>query len=71
MGQLPISSKNVELTARTAEKNTKSIIAEKSRDADLTILGFQTGLVKHEGQTVLRYDGIGNVLFVMRQWGKK
>lgn len=72
LGQLPISSKNVELTARTAEKNTKSIIAEKSRDADLTILGFQTELVKHEGaKPFLGCEGIGNVLFVNAAVGKE
>ena len=72
LGQLPISSNNVELIARTHDKNTKSIIVEKSRDADLTILGFQTELIKHEGtKTFDGYEGVGNVLFVNAAVGKE
>ncbi|MEL7219897.1 MAG: amino acid permease, partial [Bacteroidota bacterium] len=64
-GQLPISSQNVSFTARTNDKSTTAIIAEKSRDADLTILGFHTEHVKHKGLEVfLRFADIGNVLFV-------
>ena len=65
LGQLPISPSNVEFIVRTADRSTKSVIVEKSRDADLTILGFQMELTKHEGEKLFHgYEGIGNVLFV-------
>ncbi|HHM21702.1 MAG TPA: amino acid permease [Bacteroidetes bacterium] len=65
LGQLPISSKNVELLARKPDHSIKSVIAEKSQDADLTILGFQTKLIKHLGARAFEgHHAIGNILFV-------
>ena len=64
-GQLPISPKNLEFITSKADRRQDSVINEKSSDADLTILGFQPNLVKHEGKEVfLRFPKIGNVLFV-------
>jgi len=64
-GQLPISTNNVSFITRTAEKDNISIIKEKSRDADLTIVGFNTEAIKHQGLDNFKcYDDIGNVLFV-------
>ena len=49
----------------TKDDVTKHTICEKSRDADLTILGFNPEKVSHDGATVFTgYDTIGNVLFV-------
>ena len=65
MGQLPISSNNVELIASKPDKKTDITIMEKSVDADLTVLGFQQELIKHEGASAFqRFENIGNVLFV-------
>lgn len=65
LGQLPISPKNVAFIARKTERSTEAVIAEKSRDADLTILGFHPDLVRHDGvDAFLGYKDIGNVLFV-------
>lgn len=64
-GQLPISSKNVEFITRKAEIKTEIIIADKSRDADLTIVGFRPELIKHTGlEGFQQIKNIGNVLFV-------
>ena len=64
-GQLPISTNNVSFITRKPEKDTVSIIKEKSRDADLTIVGFNTEAIKHQGLDNFKcYDEIGNVLFV-------
>lgn len=64
-GQLPISFSNIELIARKLDTSTKHTICEKSRDADLTILGFNPEKVSHDGASVFTdYDAIGNVLFV-------
>ncbi|WP_020537286.1 amino acid permease [Lewinella cohaerens] len=64
-GQLPISTQNIQIIARNPNLDTISIVNEKSRDADLTILGFREEAVKHDGKDVfMGYSNIGNILFV-------
>lgn len=64
-GRLPISANNIELIPLSEDKTNKEVINEKSRDADLTIVGFRFELVKHSGTEFFEgYDHIGNVLFV-------
>lgn len=64
-GKLPISPKNVEIILRKEAKDIRTIVNEKSIDADLTIIGFNDDLLKHQGKAVFEgYDGIGNTLFV-------
>ena len=64
-GQLPISKKNIEVIPRKPDLDAKSIINEKSEDADLTIIGFREELIKHQGITTFDgYDRIGNTVFV-------
>ncbi len=47
------------------ETNTKSIISQKSIDADLTIIGFRNELIKAEGFKIFTdYENLGNILFV-------
>jgi amino acid transporter len=64
-GQLPISPKNIEIILRKEAKDTRMIINEKSKDADLTIIGFNDELLKHQGAKVFEgYEEIGNTVFV-------
>ncbi|MCO6480725.1 MAG: amino acid permease [Phaeodactylibacter sp.] len=64
-GQLPIAPHNIEIIPRKPEIDPREIIAEKSRDADLTIIGFREEVARHEGAAVFKgYEGIGNTLFV-------
>ena len=64
-GQLPISPNNIEVIPRKQSTDTIQIINEKSRDADLTIIGFRDELVKHNGIEVFKgFGNIGNTLFV-------
>ena len=57
--------KIIEIIARDPKMDTRSVINEKSQDADLTILGFREEAVKHNGQEVFAgYSNIGNILFV-------
>ncbi len=64
-GQLPISPNNVEFIVRTPHSNTHTIIAQKSRDADLTVVGFRTETVNRKGKVIFEgYEDIGNVMFV-------
>lgn len=63
-GKLPISSSNIQFIP-SPDEDKRNIIAQKSKMADLTILGFNTASVKQKGQAIFEgYDEIGNVLFV-------
>lgn len=64
-GQLPISPKNIEFIAQKSAMSMKNIINEKSKEADLTIIGFNEKAVEHLGtRTFQDYEDIGNILFV-------
>jgi len=64
-GRLPISPSNVELIPAEPNVNSKQIISQKSIDADLTIIGFRSELIKAEGIKLFTgYEDIGNMLFV-------
>ena len=46
-------------------KDIKSIINETSHEADLTILGFRSEILKKKGTNIFEgYDNLSNVLFV-------
>jgi amino acid transporter len=64
-GRLPISPSNVELIPVESVTDPKAIISIKSLDADLTIIGFRSELIKAEGIKLFSgYEDIGNILFV-------
>ncbi len=64
-GQLPISKHNIEVIPRKPDIDPKTIIKEKSKDADLTIIGFRDSPVRHQGAEIFEgYEEIGNTLFV-------
>ncbi len=64
-GQLPISSKNIEFILRKEAGDIRGVINEKSIDADLTLIGFNDELLKHQGAKVFEgFDSIGNTVFV-------
>lgn len=64
-GRLPLSSKYVRFIEKTEDMAVKDVINKESVDADLTIIGFRTDLVKRSGESVfLDYDQIGDILFV-------
>lgn len=71
-GRLPISSHNIELINKNPDSDTKSIITENSAGADLTIMGFRSEIVSHNGKEVFEgYNEIGNILFVNSAMQKK
>lgn len=64
-GRLPISKKNIEFIAQISNRDRKTVIGERSIDADLTIVGIQNRALKHEREKIFEgYEQIGNVLFV-------
>jgi len=64
-GRLPISLKNVEFIDIDESMNLKSLILEKSVKAGLTMIGFRSEQIKHEGRELFNgYTEMGDVLFV-------
>ncbi len=64
-GQLPISRNNIDVFCRRDGDDSRSVIARKSGEADLVILGFRDEALKRlKGELFAGYDEIGNVLFV-------
>ena len=71
-GQLPISAHNIEVIPRTGDIDPRSIIEEKSKDADLTVVGVRDEIIKHDGVDVFKgYEQIGNTIFVNAAEQKK
>jgi hypothetical protein len=64
-GRLPISPNNIELISYREEDDVRDTINVRSKDADLTIMGFWEHLDKEDPKHIFEgFDGIGNVLFV-------
>jgi amino acid transporter len=64
-GQLPIARQNVDVQLHPMEVDARTIISEKSSDADLLLVGIRDEAVRHEGAAVFQgYDSCGNILFV-------
>lgn len=64
-GRLPITSKNIQVLCELGDRKTQGLINEHSAHAGLTIIGFHSELLKHEGAKVFQgYNDVGNILFV-------
>jgi len=64
-GRLPISLKNVEFIDIDESMNLKTLINEKSVKAGLTMIGFRSEQIKHEGEKLFEgYSDLGDVLFL-------
>ncbi len=71
-GRLPISPGNIQLIPSDEQRNTKTLVSERSVDADLTIVGFRHEMVKAKSLEIFTgYDDIGNILFVSSQKEKE
>lgn len=64
-GRLPISPHNMKMVPQDLEMGIKAIINERSKNSDLTIIGFRNELVKKQKLDIFEgYDQLGNILFV-------
>jgi len=64
-GRIPISKNDIESVQSGYMENSKEIIKNKSKDAGLTIVGFRSESLKHEGTDLfLGYENLGDTLFV-------
>lgn len=64
-GRLPITEKNIEIVQEEPGMTLKNIINKKSASAALTMIGFNTQILKRMGESFLDgYEGTGTILFV-------
>ncbi len=64
-GRLPISAHNIEVITHKQEVSNRDIIRQKSKIADLIMIGFRSEALKQLGAKVFEgYDDLGNLLFV-------
>lgn len=64
-GRLPITSKNIQVISEIPGQNPRSLVNEHSAQAGLTIIGFRSEILKHEGTKIFQgFDEVGNILFV-------
>ena len=71
-GRLPISPRNIQLITKKDDISLKDIIVQKSKDADMTILGFHPEAIKQLGVEIFQgLDEIGDVLYVHTSEGKQ
>jgi len=65
LGRLPISPRNIEFIIQKEDISFKSIVSQKSKDADLTLIGINHEAIKQIGEELFSgFDEIGDVLFV-------
>lgn len=64
-GRLPISPRNIERIPERPGTDVKTLIRERSRDADLTILGIRPQVIESDGAAPFEgFEGMGDILFV-------
>ena len=64
-GRLPITSKNIQVLGEMGNQDTRGMINEHSAHAGLTIIGFHSEMLKHDGARIFQgYDEVGTILFV-------
>ncbi|PKP19326.1 MAG: amino acid permease [Bacteroidetes bacterium HGW-Bacteroidetes-21] len=64
-GRIPITENNIQIIEDTQEISYKALINEKSKDAGLTIIGFNGENLKHEKSDLFSgYEKTGTILFV-------
>jgi amino acid transporter len=70
-GRLPISPGNITFIPAPKSSSTKEAIMDKSRDADLTIVGFSPHKITENMEEIVDYGDMGNILFVNTYQKKK
>jgi len=64
-GRLPVSGKNIEYLALDSQEDFRARVAKRSRDADLTIFGFElAGLVERRSEVFENHPDLREVLFL-------
>ncbi len=64
-GRIPISASNIRMIPKQENEDSKTLINNISKDADLTIMGLRSEMVRHEESEVFKgYEEVGDILFV-------
>lgn len=64
-GRIPISANNIRMIPKQEDEDAKALINNISRDADLTILGLRSEMVRHDEEDVfVGFEEVGDILFV-------
>jgi amino acid transporter len=64
-GRLPITENNIEIIRADDQSSIKPLINERSKDAGLTMIGFHSDQMKHNGNELfMDFEEVGDVLFV-------
>lgn len=64
-GRLPISSANIQIIPRIENESRKALINQKSHKAGLTLIGFRSEQLNHDGEKLFEgYEELSNVLFI-------
>ncbi|NDW12199.1 amino acid permease [Bacteroides sp. 214] len=64
-GRLPITLNNIEILTKGEEQPLSQIVEEYSKNAGLTIIGFNERIIKHDATHFFsEFNNIGDVLFV-------
>jgi len=64
-GRLPISAHNIEVITHEQDIPNRQVINQRSRSADLTVMGFRGEALKQMGESMFSgYESLGNILFV-------
>lgn len=72
VGRLPITEKNIYVLEKKPDVNFRTLVNQHSKDAGLTIVGFNQEHVAHEGIKYFEgFDDIGDVLFVYSKHEKE
>ncbi|MFC2097608.1 amino acid permease, partial [Bacteroidota bacterium] len=64
-GRIPISKNDIETIHINPGYNIKKIINEKSAESGLTLVGFRSEAIKHDGiELFMNYETSGDILFI-------
>ncbi|MGB0425169.1 MAG: hypothetical protein ACPGED_12635, partial [Flavobacteriales bacterium] len=64
-GRIPISPNNVQFIKQHDNQDYRSAINQNSKDADLTIIGFNDENIQEDGEQVFsNFNEVGNIMFV-------
>jgi amino acid transporter len=64
-GRIPISASNIRMIPKQENEDSKTLINNTSKHADLSIMGFRGEIVRHEEEEVFKgFEQMGDILFV-------
>ncbi|GET33366.1 Na-K-Cl cotransporter [Prolixibacter bellariivorans] len=69
-GRLPISPFNIEIIPHDKDMGLRKLVADRSREAGLTMIGFESSQIKHDDDLFLGYENTGDILFVNSRFTK-